>query len=158
METVWILRNDRAVRHNLEKCAWHFTTCALRHPLKVFLSFLSVLFTLTYPHISFFPICLCLFLTNPPFLFPVSTTISPSLPLSTDCMLTEQMAIFHLVQAAQFMKTLAVDRACGKAWASDQSVREGWQFSPHPLRKAMEEKIMREVRKVVTQPSAVSFT
>lgn len=37
IETVWILRDDRAVGCNLEKCAWHFTTGILQHGLKVFL-------------------------------------------------------------------------------------------------------------------------
>lgn len=85
----------------------------------------------------------------------------PSLPLfhcpQTACWLNKWPS-FILRKQLSFMKTLAVDRACGKAWASDLSVRDGWQFSPHPLRTAMEEKSMREVRKVVTRPSAVSST
>ncbi len=33
------------------------------------------------------------------------------------------------------MKILAADRACGKARASDQHVRDGWWFSPQPFRE-----------------------
>lgn len=35
MDTVWILRNDRAGGYDLEKCSWHFTTPVLLHWLKV---------------------------------------------------------------------------------------------------------------------------
>lgn len=106
METVWILRNDRAKGCNLEKCAWHFTTRVLLHWLKVFL-FLCLFFS----HSHFLClIYLCLFfLSNPPSVFPVSTAVSPLFhcPL-TACWLNKWPSF---ILRLSLMKTSAADRA-----------------------------------------------
>lgn len=98
-------------------------SCFTALPQGLSLSLSVLFFSVTYSHISFFPI----FFLSPP----------PSLPLFhpplTACWLNKWPS-FILCEQLSLMRTLAADRACGMVWASDLSMKDGWQFFPPPFR------------------------